>query len=315
MRGAALLGPIVVAPGLACAWQVSERAAAATHNATLTEPSSNLWAYANLVGALLVIGVLWWRGLLRPRSLTQGGSRHVDSQPAWIWACGAGLVFFSSLIAAGAAAQITGVPAGLFFGSPRALAIVQLSSYGAALVSALFLLRLLKDAAPKAGLVISTRTLFQGLFYGLLCWPILTSVGNAGLWVQTLLGHPPETHLGHPLLKVLRDYPDSVWSWALGACAVLGAPLIEETLYRGLIQSFVLRVTGLPIVSVLASSALFAFMHFDPEGSIPWPALVEIGVFGLFLGATFERTKRLGVTIGMHVFFNAANLALAMLFT
>ncbi|MBI1189932.1 MAG: CPBP family intramembrane metalloprotease [Tepidisphaera sp.] len=309
-----MAGPIVVATSPASARQVAASAAASVaRDNTLTDPSNRLWTFANLAAAVVIFAVLWWRGWLRPRSISTGGTRHVDSQPAFIWAGGAALVFFSSVLAAGAAAQLSGVPTGLYFGSPKALAIVQLSSYGCALLSVFFLLRLLKDAAPKAGLTITTRSLTLGLFAGVLAWPILTTIGTAALWVQTAITHTPPDPLGHPLLKVLRDSPDSVWAWALGACAVVGAPIVEETLYRGFLQSFVLRVTGLPWVSVLCSSAVFAMMHYDPDGGIPWAALVEIGVFGLILGYMFERTKRLGVTIAMHILFNAGNLALAML--
>lgn len=236
----------------------------------------------------------------------------MDDQPAWVWACGAGLVFLSGAIAAGAASQIQGVPTGLFFSSPKAMAIVQVSSYGAALLAVGFLLRLMKDAAPRAGLSVDAKSLFVGLGCGMLSLPVLLTVGNAGVAIQTWLGHKPETPFGHPLLVMLRDNPDNGWAWLLAGCAVLAAPIVEETLYRGFIQSFGLRLTARPWAGVLLTSVLFMLMHSQRDGSVPWAALVEIGVFGAILGFTFERTKKLGVPIAMHILFNAANLALAM---
>lgn len=228
-----------------------------------------------------------------------------------MWASAAGLVFLSGAIASSAAAQIQGVPTGLFFDSPKAMAIVQLSGYGAALLAVVFLMRLLRAAAPRAGLSVDGRSVLLGLLCGVLAFPVLVTVGNVGVQIQTWLGHAPATSLGHPLLVMLRDNPDSGWAWLLGACAVVGAPIVEEMLYRGLLQSFVLRVTGLPWAGVLLSGTVFMMVHYQSDGSVPWAAMAEIGVFGLILGVTFERTGRLGVTIAMHVFFNAANLVLA----
>jgi membrane protease YdiL (CAAX protease family) len=260
----------------------------------------------------VIIAVLWWRGAIGVKAIVRGGMRGVEAQPAWVWACGAVLVFLAGAIAAGAAAQLQGVPTGLFFSSPKAMAIVQLSSYGAAMLAVVFLLRVLKDAAPKAGLVVDGKSLLLGLWCGVLAFPVLITVGNVGVAVQTWLGHKPASNLGHPLLVLLRDNPDNGWAWLLGVIAVVAAPVVEETLYRGLIQSCVLRVTGMPWVSVATTSVVFMLMHYQDDGSVPWAAMVEIGVFGAILGFVFERTKRLGVTIAMHVFFNAANLAIAM---
>ena len=156
------------------------------------------------------------------------------------------------------------------------------------------------------------RSVALGLGYGVLAFPVLITVGNVGVAVQTWLGNQPASDLGHPLLVLLRDNPDNGWAWLLGAIALVAAPVVEETLYRGLIQSFVLRVTAMPWVSVAITSVAFMLMHYQENGSVPWAAMVEIGVFGAILGFVFERTKRLGVTIVMHVFFNGANLALAM---
>ena len=54
----------------------------------------------------------------------------------------------------------------------------------------------------------------------------------------------------------------------------VGAPLVEELVYRGLLQgSFAARVNPLP--AWLAASALFAVVHFRP---VEYPGLLVIGL-------------------------------------
>ncbi len=102
--------------------------------------------------------------------------------------------------------------------------------------------------------------------------------------------------------------------WALIAAAVVGAPLVEEMIYRVFLQSSISRATGLPWVGILAAAVVFAVAHAvgPAEQRVPWYAAVPIGVLGLACGLAYERTKRLLVPITMHACFNAMNVAMAM---
>lgn len=271
--------------------------------------SHNPWMWGNLAAALLILVVLWWRGWLRPAAMA--GSRGVDEQPAWIWASAVAMVFLSLGLGASAVHGLPGISSGVSSGSPKAQAWIQLGAYGAGLPVAFFLLHLLRTGAPKAGLPIDTRSLCLGLGLGVLALPVAITIGNAAIAGSSLLGFPPPDQLAHPVLKLLRDHPESIWTWIIAACAVLAAPIFEEALYRGLLQSFVLRVTGSAWASVLVASGAFVLAHVG--AGLPGPALIEIGALGVIWGVVFERTKRLGVVIAMHVLFNAANLA-AVLF-
>lgn len=82
---------------------------------------------------------------------------------------------------------------------------------------------------------------------------------------------------------------------------VVGAPLIEEFVYRGLLQRS-LSVTVGASAGLLLTSILFSLIHFSP---IEYPGLL---VAGLVFGACVTLTGRLGPAIVTHAAFNAAGL-------
>jgi uncharacterized protein len=84
----------------------------------------------------------------------------------------------------------------------------------------------------------------------------------------------------------------------------VGAPIVEEIVYRGLLQrSFAARTSS--VVAWLAAAAWFAIIHFRP---VEYPGLF---VFGLVVGACLLVTDRLGMSITTHLAFNVTGLLLA----
>ena len=87
---------------------------------------------------------------------------------------------------------------------------------------------------------------------------------------------------------------------------VVGAPLVEELVYRGLLQGAVgrrLRQWNGWLALILVA-ALFALVHFSP---VEYPGLFLVG---LVFGVCALRTGRLGMGILAHAAFNATGLAL-----
>jgi CAAX protease family protein len=85
----------------------------------------------------------------------------------------------------------------------------------------------------------------------------------------------------------------------------VGAPIVEELVYRGLLQgSFAARFNHVP--ALLATSTLFMLIHFRP---VEYPGLFAIG---LVCGACALATGRLGMAIACHIGFNVAGLLLAL---
>lgn len=128
--------------------------------------------------------------------------------------------------------------------------------------------------------------------------------------------HPTE----HPLLRALGEGPNPLVQCAIVIGACLIAPLWEEILFRGHIQTLLKRVTGWaagrvgvrrarPLatgLAILLTSALFMLVHPMWE----WPIIFVLAVC---LGFAYERTGNLWVPITLHAAFNTASTVLFLL--
>ncbi len=104
----------------------------------------------------------------------------------------------------------------------------------------------------------------------------------------------------------LYDRADGPWLIVLVLIVVVGAPFVEELIYRGFIHG-TLRSTMNGTVALLLAAAWFTLIHLAP---VEYPGLFA---FALVLGLTFHFTKRLGMPIVAHMAFNAAGLILVSL--
>lgn len=104
--------------------------------------------------------------------------------------------------------------------------------------------------------------------------------------------------------RELWDKAHGGWIVVLVLVVALGAPIIEELVYRGLIlQALQSRLNDW--VALIISAAWFALIHLQPVG------LPGLFAFALVLGICFQRTGRLGMAVMAHIGFNAAGLLLA----
>jgi membrane protease YdiL (CAAX protease family) len=106
--------------------------------------------------------------------------------------------------------------------------------------------------------------------------------------------------------KNLVDSANGLWLLLLAVVVVVGAPVIEELVYRGLLQKSAARSFG-SIAAIFLVSAFFTVVHLVP---VEFPGLFA---FALILGFAFHRTQRIGLTIVTHMSFNAAGLLLVLL--
>ena len=117
----------------------------------------------------------------------------------------------------------------------------------------------------------------------------------------------PETFSAEKIEQPARDLWDRAhggWIVVLVLVVALGAPIIEELVYRGLIlQALQSRLNDW--VALIISAAWFALIHLQP---VELPGLFA---FALVLGICFQRTGRLGMAVMAHIGFNAAGLLLA----
>jgi membrane protease YdiL (CAAX protease family) len=122
------------------------------------------------------------------------------------------------------------------------------------------------------------------------------------------------THLPHLHLEPREQVPVQALrvsiSWggriAMGATAILLAPVAEEMLFRGILYPVVKQI-GHPRLALWGTSLLFAAVHLNLATFVP------LTVLALVLTVLYERTNNLLAPISAHVLFNALNFMTLLL--
>ena len=95
---------------------------------------------------------------------------------------------------------------------------------------------------------------------------------------------------------------------------LLAAPVIEEFLFRGCLQTFFKRFFS-PPKAIALSAVCFSLFHFAPSQGIGNISLVaSLFIFALFLGFIYERQASLFASIGLHMMFNTVSTCRILFF-
>jgi membrane protease YdiL (CAAX protease family) len=266
---------------------------------------NNLWTLANLLGAAVVLFWAKSAGLLSLQAW-QKPLRDTKPHPTSVWIACAVMVWMTGQVSGSIFLGLTKLTPD----TTQLQVMIATCIYVVSISVGAVLIYLLQASAPNSGLRTSiTSTLRGGVLLGV-SWPVLTVVGFLCVYSWFLVTGEKPQNLGHPTLRSLVDDPTDPWVWALASLAIIAAPIQEEIIYRGLLQSALLRATNRIWFAVGASSLIFALAHL---GTVPNHALPSLFMLSVCIGFAFERTRSLGVAIGMHVAFNAANVALALM--
>ena len=331
--------------GIVCLWaQVAGASPIDPPIAGQNSDASTVVGTTAVVLAVLVLWVLAWRRLTRSAPLgagqpaaTAGGWRTIiapsvrlqDARPSRLHSDGGVLIPPSIFLFAGVSAwlaQSLGALgalklAGIQIGGPttlRTLAIGQAGAYAASLA----VISLVAGVLPGIPRAIGAyhgdgrrwhrfkQVVGPATAWSLFAFPLLYIVGVISLWAARTAASitkatPPE-EMAHSTLKTLSDAGTAdPWWWATVASVVVGAPLIEECIYRGFLQTGLLRMTRRTWLSIIGTSLPFALAH---AGTVGPQALPTLFVLSVALGLAFERTGRLWVPILMHAAFNLGNI-------
>lgn len=244
------------------------------------------------------------------------GVREVRGVETAVWLVSALLIYLSVrvgwLLGEAAMGGAGGVAEGLA-GFERN-AKLQLAAYVFAIATGSLVLMLLRPRAGKgAGLEARWGDVPRGVLAMVMVAPVYVMTALVSTAVSAWWVGGPTDPIKHDTLAQLKQHGSSPWAWAMIAAAAVGAPVVEELVFRAGLQSFWLRVTGAKWggwAAVGATAVCFAAVHI---GGVPPSALPALLVLGLGFGIAYERTGRLGVPVVMHVVFNATNIGVVMM--
>ena len=133
---------------------------------------------------------------------------------------------------------------------------------------------------------------------------IATQLAFVPVLYMPLRGWWPDTFSDERIEERAQDLAERAGGWLtvlLVVVVVVGAPIVEELVYRGLLQRSVSSTIG-PVLGLVSTSLWFALVHFSP---VEYPGLF---VAGLVFGACVALTGRIGPAIVTHAAFNATGL-------
>jgi membrane protease YdiL (CAAX protease family) len=221
------------------------------------------------------------------------------------WGLGEAVVGFAaglilSVLAAAAAESATGYHSGSTAAIPVAVTAADVLGLWVGLVG----------ASLAASRLRGRNDLGQDYGWGLGRWwdlPVGAAIGLACQYLLIPLLYLPfeqfDRHLSHQLSQ--PAHRDTAAAHTIGSVVVLvlflavGAPLVEELFFRGLLLRALLGRTPVP-VAIVVSALLFGLAHFEAV------QFAGLAAFGVILALLAWRTGRLTPGIGAHAAFNMA---------
>ncbi|MFH1419649.1 MAG: type II CAAX endopeptidase family protein [Planctomycetota bacterium] len=134
-------------------------------------------------------------------------------------------------------------------------------------------------------------------------WPVcagLLYLTLKVLWLFDAEYAPPE----HEAIRALRAVDTPTWVRSLTVIGTLVlAPIVEELLLRGLIQSALAKWWRSQWQAIIFSGCAFGLLHYSVGHTIP-----TLCFFGMVLGYVYAKTRSLTAVILLHAVFNGKTL-------
>lgn len=281
--------------------------------------NTNTALVMGILGLISMI-ILWRVKVLRVGGL-DAGDRDLKPIPVFMWLFAAAATYYGLLLGSAAAAELiantaTVVPEGEAAAPMTAKdqALITVMSSGMGALFGVGILWFVRRQATESGTKPDWVDLPLGIGLFVVVYPLVALAGILGHWVARGFDTVAQDRLAHETLQLIVQNKGQGWNWVLIAALIVLVPIAEELIYRVFLQSAILRIVRSRWTAVLLTSLLFAAAHWTalPEGGKH--AIAPIFALSVALGASYERTGRLGVPIVMHASFNALNLAMALFF-
>jgi membrane protease YdiL (CAAX protease family) len=211
--------------------------------------------------------------------------------------------FLLSAAAAGVAEELTNYRSSSNAPLPVAVTAADVSGLWLGLIGAV----IYASRSRGSGSVVRDFGFKVGTWWDL---PLGAAVGLACQYGVIPLVYLPFRHVDRSLTQQLGQPAQRDTAAAHGSVSIailllfiaVGAPVVEELFFRGLLLRSLLQRTR-PFVAIPISAVIFGLAHFEAL------QFAGLSIFGLALGVLVWRTRRLGPSIGAHVAFNAAAVA------
>jgi len=138
-------------------------------------------------------------------------------------------------------------------------------------------------------------------------WPVLVTTVLLSTHIGKMLYGPDYQLQQHDELKLLMENPSTALITSVVLMTIVIAPIFEEMMFRGLIQTLFRSYLRKPWPAILLTSALFAIIH---ENTGHWPALFTLA---MCLGYSYEKSGSLLRPILIHMLFNATSVIATLL--
>jgi hypothetical protein len=158
---------------------------------------------------------------------------------------------------------------------------------------------------------------YQHYFFGASTWFLIFPL--ILLWSQLIdifilfkFHRSPLEQLPVEQFKIALTHP--FWMVIMGIMIFGVVPIVEEFLFRGLLQPWFKKKLNSPTLGIIFASIIFSVFHFSSSQDISnIQFLSSIFLLSCFLGFLYEREKSLWASIGLHSIFNAVSVILVIL--
>jgi membrane protease YdiL (CAAX protease family) len=151
--------------------------------------------------------------------------------------------------------------------------------------------------SPHAG-----SAMCRGIGLGLLVVPVLLAINWGAAYLLRNLNHPsPE----QDVVILVKGNQNVFLRGGLAFAALVSAPLVEESIFRGVLYPAI-KQHAHRLIALLFTSLLFAAIHSNLMTFIP------LTIFAILLAILYDRTRVLMACVLAHLTFNAVNFAMLL---